>query len=177
MANPCSTGRARPINASVVYTAMLFYIATGATGTAQVRFCVGATLLQGPAMWPAVLLFSSATGLALGRARLKVLALIPAAIVLSVTAAIAGVVSGLQWGTIALTVIAAATMLQCSYLIEGLHSEAPSPRATPRTRLRSDVIHAAQFAIGDQLRTQFQTPHHLPRQLRTRIKKLAVRYG
>jgi hypothetical protein len=86
-------------------------------------------------MWPALLLTSSATGLVLGLARLKVLVLIPATIVLSLTA-IGGVVFGLRWGTIALTVIAAATILQSSYLIGGLLSGAPSPRAARRTNLR-----------------------------------------
>jgi hypothetical protein len=128
-------------------------------------------------MWPALLLGSSATGLALGLARLKVLALIPATIVLSLTAVVGGVIFGLRWGTIALTVVAAATILQSSYLIGGLLSEAPSPRPAPRTSLRADLIRAAQFAIGEELRTEFQTPHDLPRQLRTRMKRLAVRYG
>jgi len=128
-------------------------------------------------MWPALLLSSSATGLALGLARLKVFAVIPATIVLSLTAVIGGVVFGLRWGTIALIVIAAATILQSCYLIGGLLSEAPSPRAAPRTNLRLDLIRAAQFAIGEELRTQFQMPHDLPRQLRTRMKQLAVRYG
>ena len=86
-------------------------------------------------MW-SLLLTSSATGLALGLARLKVLALIPATIVVSLTAGIGGVVFGLPWGMIALTVIAAATILQSSYLIGGLLSEAPSPRAARRTNLR-----------------------------------------
>jgi len=128
-------------------------------------------------MWPALLLSSSATGLALGLARLKVFAVIPATIFLSLTAVFGGVVFGLRWGTIALIVIAAATILQSCYLIGGLLSEAPSQRAAPRTNLRLDLIRAAQFAIGEELRTQFQTPHGLPRQLRTRMKQLAVRYG
>jgi hypothetical protein len=128
-------------------------------------------------MWPALLLGSSATGLALGLARLKVWALIPATIVLSLTAAIGGVVFGLRWGTIALIVIAAVTILQSSYLIGGLLSEAPSPRAAPRTSLRPDLIRAAQLAIGEELRIEFERPYELPRQLRTRMKQLAVRYG
>ena len=128
-------------------------------------------------MWPALLLGSSASGLALGLARLKVFALIPATFILSLAAAAGGIIYGLGWGTIALTVIAGATILQSSYLIGGLLSEAPSPHAAPRTSLRSDLIRAAQFAIGEELRTQFQTPHDLPRQLRTKMNKLAVRYG
>ena len=128
-------------------------------------------------MWPAFLLSSSATGLALGLARLKVLALILATIVLLLTAAIGGVVFGLRWGTIALTVVAATTILQSSYLIGGLLSQAPRPRSAASTSLRPDLVRAAQFAIGEELRTQFPTPHDLPRQLRTRMKQLAVRYG
>ena len=128
-------------------------------------------------MGPALLLCSLATGLALGLARLKVLALILATIIFSLTAAIGGIVSGLHLGAIAFTVIANVTILQSSYLIAGLLSEAPSSRAAPCTSLRPDLVRAAQFAIGEELRTQFQTPRELPRQLRTRMKKLAVRYG
>ena len=46
-----------------------------------------------------------------------------------------------------------------------------------RTSLRSDLIRAAQFAIGEELRTEFQTPHELPSELRTRMEELAVRHG
>ncbi len=107
----------------------------------------------------------------------RALALIPATIVLSLTVAIGGVIFGLRWGMIALTVIAGATILQFSYFIGGLLSEAPSPRAAPRTSLRLDLIRAAQFGIGEELRTEFQAPHDLPRQLQTRMNQLAVRYG
>ena len=119
----------------------------------------------------------SATGLALGLARLKVLALIPATIVLSLTVATGGVMFGVRWGTIAIAVIATVTMLQSCYLIGGLLSEAPIPRATPRASLRLDLIRAAQFAIGEELRTQFRTPRDLPTRLRIRMEQLAVRYG
>jgi hypothetical protein len=54
--------------------------------------------------------------------------------------------------------------------------EALRLRAVGRTP-RSDVIRAAQFAIGEELRTEFQTPHQLPSELRTRIEELAVRPG
>ena len=50
-------------------------------------------------------------------------------------------------------------------------------RAIGRKSLRSDLIRAAQFAIGEELRTEFQTPHELPSELRTRMEELAVRHG
>ena len=128
-------------------------------------------------MWPALLLSSLGTGLALGLARLKVLAVIPATIVLSLAAIIWAVVFSFRWDAIALAVIAATTLLQTSYMIGGLLSEAPSPHAAPRTSLQLDLIRGAQFAIGQELRTQFETPHDLPRPLRTRIEQLAIRYG
>ena len=56
-------------------------------------------------------------------------------------------------------------------------SKALKLRAIGRTSLRSDLIRAAQFAIGEELRTEFQTPHELPSELRTRMEELAVRYG
>ena len=56
-------------------------------------------------------------------------------------------------------------------------SEALKLRAIVRTSLRSDLIGAAQFAIGEELRTEFQEPHELPSELRTRMEELAVRHG
>jgi hypothetical protein len=85
-------------------------------------------------MWPALLLTSSAIGLAQGLARLKVLALIPVTILLSLTAAMGGFVFDLRWGTIAITVFAAVTILQSSYLIGGFLSEEPSQREARRTK-------------------------------------------
>jgi hypothetical protein len=55
--------------------------------------------------------------------------------------------------------------------------EALRLRAVGRTSLRSDLIRAAQFAIGEELRTEFQTPHELPSELRIRMEELAVRHG
>jgi hypothetical protein len=128
-------------------------------------------------MWPPLLLCSSVIGLALGLARLKVLALVPATIVLSLATAAGGFEFGLRWDVIAVAIIAGATILQSSYLIGGLLSEAPSARAAASSSLRLDLIRAAQFAIGEELRTQFQTPRELPGQLLTRMNQLAVRYG
>jgi len=56
-------------------------------------------------------------------------------------------------------------------------SEALRLRVIVRTSLRSDLIRAAQFAIGEELRTEFQAPHELPSELRTRMEELAVRHG
>ena len=56
-------------------------------------------------------------------------------------------------------------------------SEALRLRVIVRTSLRSDLIRAAQFAIGEELRTEFQAPHELPSELRTRMEDLAVRHG
>jgi hypothetical protein len=95
-------------------------------------------------MWPALLLTSSAIGLELGLARLKVLALIPATIVLSLSA-IGGIAFGLRWGTIALTVIAAVTILQSSYLIGGLLCEASTPHAAPWHKRASSETSPREF--------------------------------
>jgi hypothetical protein len=56
-------------------------------------------------------------------------------------------------------------------------SETLKLRAIGRTNLRSDLIRAAQFAIGEELRAEFQAPHELPSELRTRMVELAVRHG
>ena len=55
-------------------------------------------------------------------------------------------------------------------------AEALRLRAVGRTGLRSDLIRAAQFTIGEELRLEFQTPHELPSELRTRMEELA-RHG
>ena len=59
-----------------------------------------------------------------------------------------GVMFGVRWGTIALAVIATVKISQSCYLIGGLLSEAPIPRAAPRASLRLDLIRAAQFAAS-----------------------------
>jgi len=128
-------------------------------------------------MWLTFLLCSSATGLALGLARLKVLVLISATIAFSLTAAIGGIVFGLRWDRMALTVIASGTILQSSYFIAGYFSEFPRPRTTLRTSLRPDLVRMAQSAIGEELRAYFQVPHKLPRLLQTKVNQLAARYG
>jgi hypothetical protein len=70
---------------------------------------------------------------------LKVLALIPVTILLSLIAAMGGFVFDLRWGAIAITVFAAVTILQSSYLIGGLLSEEPGQRAARPTRSRPGV--------------------------------------
>jgi hypothetical protein len=129
-------------------------------------------------MWPALLLISgSATGLALGLARLKAFVLIPATIIISLLTTIGCFFLGLRWGATILSVMANATMLQTSYLITGLLSEVPLPRPVARPDLRIDLIRAAQLAIGGELRNYFEKPHELPSSLRTSMKQLALRYG
>jgi hypothetical protein len=56
-------------------------------------------------------------------------------------------------------------------------SEALKLRASFAQARDSDLIRAAQFAIGEELRTEFQAPHELPSELRTRMEELAVRHG
>jgi hypothetical protein len=46
------------------------------------------------------------------------------------------------------------------------------PRATVAQACEPDLIRAAQFAIGEELRTEFQTSHELPGELRTRMEEL-----
>jgi hypothetical protein len=126
-------------------------------------------------MWPELLLISSSpTSLARDLGRLKVFALVRATIIFSLIATAFCVGVGLQWGAIALTMIASATILQSSYLIAGLLSEAPSPRAVSRTNSPTDLIRTAQLAIGEELRTHFQTPQDLPSPLSARIEQLTL---
>ena len=130
-------------------------------------------------MWLALLFVcSSAIGLALGLARLKVFALIPATIILLVISILGCFLLGGQWGTIAFTVIANVTLLQSSYLMVGVLSHALSPRReVSRTNLRANSIRAARLAIGEELQTYFQPPQDFPSALRTRIDQLALRFG
>lgn len=58
----------------------------------------------------------------------------------------------------------------------GISFRGPVPRAARRTNLRTDLIRAAQFAIGEELRTHFQTPLDQPRSLRIKIEQLAFLY-
>jgi hypothetical protein len=90
-------------------------------------------------MWPALLLCSSASGLALGLARLKVWALIPATTVLSLTVAIGGAMFGLRWGMIALTVIAAAHNIAILLPDRGTAFRGPKPASGPAHKLATGL--------------------------------------
>jgi hypothetical protein len=93
-------------------------------------------------MWPALLFCSSASGLALGLARLKVWPLIPGTIIFALIAGVSGVMSGLHWGSTAVMVFATAAILQFSYVIAGLlycrtsvRSRSPEPPCGPSREL------------------------------------------
>ena len=103
-----------------------------------------------------VLLVAVAAGAACGSARLKVWALIPAIAIYSMITIIEGIVTGLGAGTIALSVVIGATLLQLFYLIGWLLlEEQKRPAPAPRP-LRPEL--ASRDAICNRPRTENALP-------------------
>ena len=124
-----------------------------------------------------VLLVAVAAGAACGSARLKVWALIPAIAIYSMITIIEGIVTGLNAGTIALSVVIGATLLQLFYLIGWLlleEQKRPAPALRP---LRPELASAVQSAIGQELRMRYRLPQDLPRELGVLVAQLSARYG
>jgi hypothetical protein len=105
-------------------------------------------------------------------ARLKVWALIPATLIFAIITVIVDLMLGFGWGTIALTAIAAATVLQFSYLIGVRLSEAPVHKP-----VRPELLNAVQSAISEELRNHYEVPQVLSSRLRTRVAQLQAQYG
>ena len=100
-----------------------------------------------------------AAGTGCGLARLKVWVVIPISLILMLIAiAIAlGAYSHLTWGGIALNVFCALIALQISYLTGSALSQAPQDRPISiRIPERKELLHAAQTAIGKELRVYFR---------------------
>jgi hypothetical protein len=129
-------------------------------------------------MW-VVLLTSLVLGAACRVARLKVWALIPITFVFSTIIATSSFLSGLKWGTIALTVFAGATFLQLSYLADGLFFATARLRRV-RAHLairRAELLRVMQSAIGQELRDHFQTPTDVPQNIRFVLAELELQNG
>jgi len=111
-----------------------------------------------------VLLSSLVVGVAL--ARLKVWALIPVILIFSMIVVTSGFLSGLKWGTIALTVVAGSALLQLSYLV--------GASLFAGARLRRELIRTMQSAIGQELRDYFQMPKEVPEEIRLALAELEL---
>ena len=98
-----------------------------------------------------------AAGTGCGLARLKVWVVIPISLILMLIAIALGAYSHRTWGGIALNVFCALIALQISYLTGSALSQAPQDRPISiRIPERKELLHAAQTAIGKELRVYFR---------------------
>jgi hypothetical protein len=126
----------------------------------------------------AVLLLGCAAGTGFGLVRLKVWAVVPSSLVFMLVAVTFGAYSHLAWSRIALIIFCVLTTFQISYLIGSALSEAPQAQRIPdRIPERQELLHAAQTAIGEELRAYFlPSPlNDMPSELLNRLALLEGR--
>ena len=125
-------------------------------------------------MWP-LLLVSSAVGAACGLGRLRVWVVVPAAFILAAAALIARELVSLTWSIALLTMIAGIICIQISYLLGAFLSQFSHMGAEPVASakpLSSDLLHAMQLAIGDEMRSEFGVPQDMSSQMRVKVAQL-----
>lgn len=133
-------------------------------------------------MWPLILV-SSAVGAACGFGRLRVWVVVPAAFILAAAALIARELFSLTWSIASLTMIAGIVCIQISYLLGAFLSqffhigaemgaELGVEHVASAKPFSSDLIHAMQLAIGDEMRSEFGVPQDMSSQLRVKVAQL-----
>jgi cytochrome c oxidase subunit IV len=125
----------------------------------------------------AVLSVACATATGYGLARLTVWAIIPASIILMMIAVVLGVYLDLPWGRLAIIAFAVLPLLQVSYLISAVLSEAPAHYwiSGPMPQ-KQQLLHTMQASIGGQLQTYFKAPvDGMPPRMRNRLARLDAR--
>jgi hypothetical protein len=129
-------------------------------------------------MWAVLSVASAAAaGTALGLARLKVWAVVPTIVIFSLIATAIGSGVGLNFGRIALIVFAGITVVQVSYLIGAVLSEATTrERVSDRVPAKQELLRIMRTAIGEDLRAYFEVPlDAVPPQLRQKLALLEAR--
>lgn len=127
-------------------------------------------------MW-VVLTLAFAMGAGLGLARLRVWALIPAAITSFLITAIIGSGLGLTLGRIPLVLFAVFTLLQVAYLIGAVLADVPErQRVSDGVPAQQELLRTVQMAIADELRVYFAPSlDDVPQQLRAKLAMLESR--
>lgn len=126
----------------------------------------------------AVLSLACVAGAACGLARLKVWAIIPASTIFSLIVVILGSYLGLRWGRIALTVFSVLMLLQVSYLVGAVLSDAPKPqRVSGHVPPKQELFRTVRTAIAQELRVHFELVpfDDVPPQLRNKLALLETR--
>ena len=114
-----------------------------------------------------ILIFGVAVGAILGRYHFKVFALVPVMLVVVAAETARDVASGLDQRTAAFDLLMAVLCPQIGYLASGVGvsyivAEYLRIRATGR---RPVFLHAMQITIGQELKTVFELPRGLPREM------------
>jgi hypothetical protein len=125
----------------------------------------------------AVLIFGAAAGIGLGLARFKVLALLPAMLIIVAATFASGIATGLELRSIGLAVLATVVSLQIAYFVSFLAvgfviAKFLRIRATGNVPVFLRVI---RTEIGQGLRTELESPEQLPRKIVSLLAQMDAR--
>jgi hypothetical protein len=125
----------------------------------------------------AVLIFGAAAGIGLGLGRFKIFALLPAILIVAAGTFGNGLATGLELRFIGLAVLEAVVSLQIAYLVSFLIAGFITAKYL-RVRATSNVpgfLHAIRTEIGRRLRTEFESPEQLPREMVALLAQMDAR--
>jgi hypothetical protein len=125
----------------------------------------------------AALIYGVAAGVGLGLARFKILALLPAILIVAAGTIGSDLATGLEHRFIALTVLVAVVSAQIAYLVSFLVAGFIVAKYL-RVRAMSNMpvlVHAMQTEIGGQLRTALELPKQLPREMAVLLAQMNAR--
>jgi hypothetical protein len=144
----------------------------------QGNSCFQVTSGEGGAM-TAIAIFGAAAGVILGLCHFRVFALLPVVLIFAAGAVVGGVATGLERSSILLGLLAAVASPQIGYLASSiavtyLIAEYLRIRATGKLPAS---LHAMQAEIGRELKSAFELPLELPREMAALLAQMNEREG
>lgn len=121
-----------------------------------------------------IVIVGAATGAFLGLRQFKAFVLVPAILLAATGIIIKGVVADLDYQDITLDLLAIIVSLEIGYFVGSIAAGSLTVRASDR---KTELLHAMQTAIGQELRTAFELPRDLPPEWVALVTRLNERHA
>jgi hypothetical protein len=121
-----------------------------------------------------IVIFGAVGGTFLGLRQFRVVALVPVIFVVAGAAIVRGAVIGLDAHTMIYSLAAAVAVPQFAYFVAALPAGYVHLR---HIRWSSRLLHTMQIAIGQELRSVYDLPHQLPREMVALLEQMNEKYG
>ena len=121
-----------------------------------------------------IVIVGAATGAFLGLRQFKVFVLVPAILLAATGIIMKGVLAGLDYQDISLDSLAIIVSLEIGYFVGSIAAGSLTVRAADR---KTELLHAMQTALGQELRIAFELPRDLPPEWVALVTRLNERHA